>query len=260
MNDIGQFYCISLPISVAKVYKHVEKYMAFIYLLKTHFIKQWAKVSLFPIIRAIILLDLMVYPNFRLFYPLNRIYCDNKMTLYMVSDNLILFIYLLPMKLFLATACGLLLLTIGCATTNSKPDSQNDKITKLVYQYDDASVPPEDHRSYLISIDSEQIHLVVDSYGHILKDTTMKFDTDRFEKLINLYDQSKLHYCSTIKESDGCTGGNGDQMHSYFKDKTLFSASVYHCGGEDYGNLCGNYDLIKDEIRSLIPNLNELLE
>ena len=164
------------------------------------------------------------------------------------------------MKLSLAITYLIFLFMIGCATTSVSPVTQNDEISKLVYQYDDASVPPEFHRSYMISIDSEQIHLVVDSYGHILKDTTMKFDTDRFEKLINLYDQSKLHYCSTIKESDGCTGGNGDQMHSYFKDKTLFSASVYHCGGEDYGNLCGNYHLIKDEMRALIPNLKELLE
>jgi len=164
------------------------------------------------------------------------------------------------MKLSLAITYLIFLFMIGCATTSVSPVTQNDEISKLVYQYDDASVPPEYHRSYMISIDPEQIHLVVDSYGDILKDTTLNFDATRFEKLVRLYDQSKLHYCSSKKENDGCTGGNGDQIRSYFNDETLFSASVYHCGGVDYGNLCGNYDLIKDEIRSLIPNLNELLE
>ena len=178
----------------------------------------------------------------------------------MVNGNLKIFTYLLPMKLLSAMTYWILLITIGCATTSVKPEPQNDKITKLVYQYDDASVPPEYHRSYMISIDSEQIHLVVDSYGDVLKDTILKFDAERFEKLVNLYNQSKLHYCSSKKESDGCSGGNGEQIHSYSNDETIFSASIYHCGGIDYGNLCGNYDLIKDEMRALIPNLKELLE
>ena len=156
-------------------------------------------------------------------------------------------------SLLLATLCT-------CAQLQHANPSFQNGITKLVYLYDDASVPPEYHRSYSITIESSQINVVVDSYGDILKDTVFPFDAKQFEKLAEVYQEAKLHYCETVKESDGCTGGNGEQIHSYSKESKLFSASVYHCGGIDYGNLCGNYESVKVKVHELVPNLKDLLE
>ena len=41
----------------------------------------------------------------------------------------------------------------------------------IIYGFKDASVPPDDHRSYSIYLTNKNYRFVVDSYGEIIKDT-----------------------------------------------------------------------------------------
>ena len=62
---------------------------------------------------------------------------------------------------------------LSCRTT---PHSTSDNVAsvvykadKIVFEYHDASVPPDDHRSYVITLNPDKLIYVVDSYGEIIK-------------------------------------------------------------------------------------------
>ncbi|MBW1693528.1 MAG: hypothetical protein JRJ41_05080 [Deltaproteobacteria bacterium] len=57
---------------------------------------------------------------------------------------------------------------------------------------------------------------------------------------------------------EGCTGGNSERISFSDGENELFSGTVYHCGGKDTGNLCGDIANFADDIKNLVPNLDEL--
>jgi len=82
----------------------------------------------------------------------------------------------------------------------------------IIYGFQDASVPPDVHRSYTIYLTKKNYRFVVDSYGEIIKDTTFVL-TNQKEKVKNM--QKAFKSCK-IKNKEhqegdiGCTGGNGE--------------------------------------------------
>ena len=76
---------------------------------------------------------------------------------------------------------------LSCRTT---PHSTRDTVPSVVYkadeivfEYHDASVPPDDHRSYVITLNPDKLIYVVDSYGEIIKRDSIKSEPTKWNKV-----------------------------------------------------------------------------
>ena len=143
---------------------------------------------------------------------------------------------------------------------SKKPTNKSkEKITKIIYYFYDSSVPPKYHRSYTIKITENKLRIVVDSYGDIINEKEFEIDSSQFVMIKKSLVINKIRKGKNV-ESKGCTGGTSDQLEYFAGEEKLFSASVYHCGQKDYGNLRGNIKNVATDIKSLIPNFSELLK
>lgn len=151
------------------------------------------------------------------------------------------------------------LISIKPCFSKKKLTKSISKITKIIYHYYDSSVPPKFHRSYTITVTSDRVRIIVDSYGEIINDKEFEADSNQFEMIKKSLRINKIQKGKKI-ESKGCTGGTGEKIEYFENDNTLFSASVYHCGNKYYGDMKGNIDNVANDIKHLIPNFIELLK
>ncbi|MBI5326366.1 MAG: hypothetical protein HZB41_14015 [Ignavibacteriae bacterium] len=167
------------------------------------------------------------------------------------------------MKIILSILISIIIISSPLISNKCFSKNKNaiplDKISKIIYRYYDSSVPPEYHRSYTFIIDKNKINLTVDCYGDILNEKEIIIDTNQFELIKNSLVKNKIRLGIKIESKD-CTGGTSEKIEYYSNDKCLFSASVYHCGNKDYGDLRGEINNLAEEIKGLIPNFNELLK
>jgi len=155
----------------------------------------------------------------------------------------------------------IIICTIIILPTNSIGKSKKtiDSVTKIIYYYYDSSVPPKYHRSYTIIITENKVRIIVDSYGDILNDKEFDIDSSKFVMIKKSLLINKIKKGKKL-ESKGCTGGTSEKIEYFDRDKSLFSASVYHCGNKDYGDLRGDINNVAQDIKNLIPNFSKLLK
>jgi hypothetical protein len=135
----------------------------------------------------------------------------------------------------------------------------NSAISQITYQFGDASVPPSCHRSFAITVTGDKAVIVVDSYGDILVDETYPIDAAQFDGLREAVERNRIMNC-VLTDDEGCTGGTSERISYRDGEKELFSGTVYHCGASDTGNLCGDIAAFAGEIKSLVPDLERLLQ
>ncbi len=133
----------------------------------------------------------------------------------------------------------------------------NAKIIEITYHFGDASVPPEYHRSYTITVTADKVGIVVDSYGKILADKRYEITNKQFNDIKNSLKRNKVRNC-TLGDDEGCSGGTTERISFSDGENEIFSGSVYHCGGKDTGNLCGDITNFAEDVRNLVPGLDEL--
>jgi len=159
--------------------------------------------------------------------------------------------------------CCILLVIVIFASDGCVSKMINDDILKstqkILYQFGDASVPFKFHRSYSITITMDTLKIVVDSYGEILHEKSFPFTLDDFNKIKLAIKKSKIGNVDH-GEDDGCTGGTTESLTLYGRNEELFSGTVYHCGGNDYGDLSGDINLLADEIKNFVPGMNDMLQ
>lgn len=156
-------------------------------------------------------------------------------------------------KLFLLLAVSLIFLFMN-SFSNKK-----EELTTIIYSFGDSSVPPEYHRSYDITLTRDSVRITVDSYGDILADTTYAIAEGSFDAIAENISRFKIKTC-TKKENEGCTGGTSESIKLFEKDICVLSGTVYHCGGDNYGTLCGETKEFGKEIRALIPDFSRLID
>ncbi len=123
-------------------------------------------------------------------------------------------------------------------------------IETIQFSFQDASVPPDDHRSYSYILRPSSLQFVVDSYGTVLKDTTLQYDPNKWESICQaLKDCALSKNPMEEKEDQGCSGGTGNSLTITFLDGKSLSASRYHCGGYFYGDLHGDVECFEKEVR-----------
>jgi len=92
---------------------------------------------------------------------------------------------------------------IGCSGSLSDAaglSSLDPAATQIEYRFNDSSLPPEYHRSYTVTADEGQVHIVVDSYGDVLHDETAALD-----------DQTWLTLLSAAKNLGAVSSGEQDE-------------------------------------------------
>lgn len=134
-----------------------------------------------------------------------------------------------------------------------------DKVSKISYEFFDSSVPPEYHRSYEISVNSDEVHLVVDTYGDILVDEVYPLSANQFDQLLVLINEARIRKCA-IPDSEPCSGGTAEKLTI---DEGSKKTELYldHCGDvQEYPEGCGDVRAIIDLIKSFVPDLSEKLQ
>ena len=168
------------------------------------------------------------------------------------------------MKLTLLSIFAILLLstTISCGFSGVFKERANtvnmNEVKEIVYRFIDGSVPPKYHRSYTIKVTSKRSHIVVDSYGKVLADKDYEISSSQFKDLLDSFQKNMIRNC-TLNKGDGCTGGTSDKISLSNDKKEVFSGRVYHCGGEEYGDLCGDVSAFAEGVKKNVPDLNKLV-
>ena len=148
-----------------------------------------------------------------------------------------------------------LIAAISCAEQGSSFQAA----TRVIYAFGDASVEPQYHRSYIIEATSDSVHVVVDSYGDVLADTTMSLDDGRFQRLLDELEGAGLHKVARTGQ-EGCSGGTTEELVVLQGEESLFSGRAYHCGGYTYGTIGGDLSAASAAVKELVPNLCVLTE
>ena len=151
-----------------------------------------------------------------------------------MKNNNLIFIYIL-----------LLGLLFSCKTTshNKQLDSNTSVIItadEIIFEYHDASVPPDDHRSYFIQIREDSLFYSVDSYGEIIKKNSIAIDLKKWNSIKNAFVSCGIKNVEERKISEGCTGGNGNSISAYVKKEKLFEGYQYRCSNYFDGDLDGD--------------------
>lgn len=149
----------------------------------------------------------------------------------------------------------------GCQTSRNGGDDANvsDLIREITYAFRDAPIPPEYHRSYTITVTAETVSVVIDSYGDVLADEQYEITEAQFNDIRNSLEANAIRNC-TLGEDEDCAGGNIEEISYSGEDAELFSGTVYHCGGVDSGDLCGDVAAFADDVKALVPDFEELLQ
>lgn len=152
-------------------------------------------------------------------------------------------------KIIIAGIPVLFLLFYSC---KSSEESIISKADSIVFVYHDASVPPDDHRSYIITITPNKLYYVVDSYGDVIKEDSLDIDKGKWEQCKNAFESANIRNVVEKKNIEGCTGGNGSSIRVYNGTNPLFKGYQYRCGKFNEGDLEGNINqflaAIKDGI------------
>jgi len=154
------------------------------------------------------------------------------------------------------------IITVGCFNGGSDDNGnyrEDNIIQEITYYFGDSSVPPEFHRSYSITVMNNIVSVVVDSYGDILADEEYEITNEQFNNIRNSLLRNDIRNCE-LGPDDDCAGGTSESVSYSDGEVELFSESVYHCGGEDTGNLCGDVTNFANDVKSLVPNLEDFLQ
>lgn len=155
------------------------------------------------------------------------------------------------LKLILLIASGLV---FSCRTTpHSHVESSKSlafSADEIVFEYHDASVPPDDHRSYKVRIQSDMLFYVVDSYGEIIKDDSISIEKSKWNNIQSAFLKCDIRNVEKRKNSEGCTGGSGNSIFLYSNQEKLFSGYQYRCSTFFDGDLDGDLNCFLKTIRS----------
>ena len=150
-----------------------------------------------------------------------------------------------------------LFFAIGFLMASEDKDPLYKSIKEITYRFQDASVPPEYHRSYTITIDKDKLKITVDSYGDILAEKEFRITKNKFEGIIASLKENQIKKAE-LGNADGCTGGTSESISYSNLSGEIFSGSVYHCGGKDFGNLGGNVKRFAQDIEEIVPEVKKL--
>ena len=133
-------------------------------------------------------------------------------------------------------------------------------VTKIVYRFRDASVPPQYHRSYTISITASDANVVVNRYGKQLNESMVKLSPSQFQAVLDVIEKSQITLEAETEEVRPTIGGKIEYLQLFDADTEVFSASTHRSGTQGAKVLCGDIKAVRQYLKSLFPNFQSLLK
>jgi hypothetical protein len=127
---------------------------------------------------------------------------------------------------------------------------------QITYHFGDSSVPPEFHRSYTLTIDAAEVHVVVDSYGDVLEDVTEPVPAEVWDALVD-----NLGTVTDLDAGDddaGCSGGTSRSLVVTDQGDTVTDTAFSVCGGANDAP-AATLDTYVQPVRDAIPNWTTLI-
>ncbi|MFT4600075.1 MAG: hypothetical protein ACI857_000245 [Arenicella sp.] len=146
-------------------------------------------------------------------------------------------------------------LVLGIYSCEEAMTFDKDKVDKIVYHFQDSSVPPPYHRSYDIIITPTKIKTVVDSYGDIIAEEELDCSPEDFGALIEVCNAAKLKFCKN--DDPPCTGQTSESLDIYQGD-LHYESFLNQCQGNTYKTSCGDLPTVINKIKEMVPNLATL--
>lgn len=126
----------------------------------------------------------------------------------------------------------------------------------IEYQFQDASVEPESHRSYTLTIQRDEVHAVVDSYGDVIGETSEPLPEEVWDGLVDGYGD----VASISSVDSDCDGGTGRSITVTEADEVLVHASLSPCDDPEGEEMVEQLDAYVDPVIAAIPDWDSLFE
>ncbi len=126
------------------------------------------------------------------------------------------------------------------------------EVDKLVYRFQDSSVPPQYHRSKTITVTTSEVRKVVDSYGDIISESANPIREEQFRSLLATLEPLGVEVAVVKTGSPGCTGGTSDGLRLFVGDDEILSGSMSSCGGETSGGIRGDLKKVASNAIALL--------
>ncbi|MEO0396263.1 MAG: hypothetical protein AAF243_09815 [Cyanobacteria bacterium P01_A01_bin.137] len=133
-------------------------------------------------------------------------------------------------------------------------------ITKIVYRFRDASVPPQYHRSYTISVTASEANVVVNSYSTQLNELTVQLSPSEFQVALDVIEKSQITEVSDNEVAPKTIGGKIEYLTLFENDTEIFKANTQCDSGKGKGLLSSDVKAIRQYLKSLFPNFRSLLK
>ena len=133
---------------------------------------------------------------------------------------------------------------------------QNNQFDRIIYSYGDAPTP--DHVDYKIEASVESVLLTVSDFNGSTE-SSFPFDANKFSRLIAAFEHHGIANCQRPSYDEPCSGGTTDSIVCEQNYEIVFSGGVYHCGGTDMGDLCGDIEAFVAEFKKLAPEVEQEL-
>lgn len=108
----------------------------------------------------------------------------------------------------------------------------------VVYEFHDASVAPDYHRSYTLTVWKGSARLVVDSYGDVIHDMTKRIDDALWQRTLTL--ATEFADADSVT-NDGCSGGTSEELTVFVGDEDgdedLVHVFIDHCDTSGGANI-----------------------
>jgi hypothetical protein len=119
----------------------------------------------------------------------------------------------------------------ACGTTFASSADTLSEDALVSFQYLDASVPPQYHRSYELSVTASRSRLVVDSYGEVLADEQVPTSPEVWEALGTTLGQ--VTDLPAEAGPQGCTGGTVTSLTVLQGSDASVDVVLDECAGEN---------------------------
>ena len=152
----------------------------------------------------------------------------------------------------LALLLGVVLPVSACGSDGSAGLPDDAVVT---YQFNDASVPPQYHRSYLVTVTRGETSIVVDSYGEVLAEEKTATPDAVWDDLSS--GLAAIEALDPRDSEDGCVGGTSVDVAVVSQKESIVDFYVPECGGsnEDAGQAVQQWIA---PARDLFPPMSEL--
>ncbi len=146
------------------------------------------------------------------------------------------------MRMLIAGTAAAVLLLAGCSSGADASDEEPTDAgstsaavlpadTTITYSFQDSSVPPQYHRSYVLTVTQDESTIVVDSYGDVLAEETVATSPEVWQGLSA--GAEAIADLSPAVLEDGCTGGTSFDVSVTVPEESLVQLSADLCGGEN---------------------------